>query len=65
MQHDHTNQTTNNKQHQQASKEEYDSRMKELEGICQPIISKMYQSSGAAAAEGVPTASDPHVEEVD
>ena len=48
---------------QEASKEEYDSRMKELEAICSPIVTKMYQQQqqqgGAAPGAG------PQVEEVD
>merc|ERR1719446_1811957 len=31
---------------QEADKEEYDSRQKELESVCTPIITKMYQSAG-------------------
>ena len=60
----------------EASKEEYDSRMKDLEGICTPIITKMYQSGGGApgGAGGMPGmggmpgaggARGPTVEEVD
>eukprot|EP00906_Rhabdomonas_costata_P027434 RCo038967 len=37
---------------QEASTEEYSSRQKELEGICNPIIAKMYQ--GAGGAGGMP-----------
>ena len=33
---------------QEASKEEYESRQKDLEGICTPIMTKMYQSAGGA-----------------
>eukprot|EP01060_Flectonema_neradi_P005830 TRINITY_DN138_c1_g3_i1.p1 TRINITY_DN138_c1_g3~~TRINITY_DN138_c1_g3_i1.p1 ORF type:complete len:309 (+),score=89.79 TRINITY_DN138_c1_g3_i1:1-927(+) len=47
---------------QEASKEEYDLRRKDMEGICQPIITKMYQQ-GAGPSESAPC--DPHVEEVD
>jgi len=37
----------------EATKEEYESRQKELEAICTPIITKMYQSAGGdAGAEG-------------
>lgn len=38
---------------QQASKEEYESRQKELEAVCTPIITKMYQSAGGGAG-GMP-----------
>jgi L1 cell adhesion molecule like protein len=31
---------------QEADKEEYDARQKELEAVCTPIITKMYQSAG-------------------
>jgi len=64
---------------QEGSKDEYESRQKELEGICNPIIAKMYQGDGGAAGGmpggmpgmggGVPpsagTAGGPKVEEVD
>lgn len=38
---------------QQASKEEYESRQKELEAICTPVITKMYQSAGGGGG-GMP-----------
>merc|ERR1711939_455017 len=31
-----------------AEKEEFESMQKELEGVCNPIITKMYQSAGGA-----------------
>lgn len=31
-----------------ASKEEYERRQKELESICNPVITKLYQSAGGA-----------------
>ena len=37
---------------QSAEKDEYEDKLKELEGVCQPIITKMYQ--GAGAAGGMP-----------
>ena len=39
-----------------AEKEEYDAKMKELEGICNPIIAKMYQAEGGMppGAGGMP-----------
>ena len=53
----------------QASKEEYESRQKELEGVCSPIVSKMYQQGGGAppagAAPGANAGAGPQVEEVD
>jgi len=33
---------------QEASKEEYESRQKDLEGVCTPIMTKMYQAGGGA-----------------
>jgi len=37
---------------QEASKEEFERRQKELEGVCNPIMTKMYQ--GGAGAGGMP-----------
>jgi len=34
--------------HQDESKETYEGKMKEVEGICNPIITKMYQAAGGA-----------------
>ena len=41
---------------QEASKEEFEHRQKELEGVCNPIMTKMYQGAGAGAggAGGMP-----------
>ena len=39
---------------QEASKEEFEHRQKELEGICNPIMTKMYQAGGAGGAGGMP-----------
>ena len=57
---------------QEASKDEYDSRMKELEAICSPIVTKMYEQQGGApgagaggAASGAAPGAGPQVEEVD
>eukprot|EP01060_Flectonema_neradi_P019330 TRINITY_DN263_c1_g1_i2.p1 TRINITY_DN263_c1_g1~~TRINITY_DN263_c1_g1_i2.p1 ORF type:complete len:641 (+),score=130.02 TRINITY_DN263_c1_g1_i2:61-1983(+) len=52
---------------QEASKDEYDTRMKELEGICHPIVSKIYQGGdGETSSENASaTGSGPRVEEVD
>jgi L1 cell adhesion molecule like protein len=48
---------------QEASKEEYESRQKELEGVANPIMSKLYQAGEAPGA--TPDANGPTVEEVD
>jgi len=62
---------------QTAEKDEYDDKLKELEGICNPIMTKLYQQAGAGAGgmpggAGMPGAgttgsggSGPTVEEVD
>lgn len=65
---------------QLAEKEEYDHKQKELEGVCNPIITKLYQAGGAPGgaggmpnfgAGGAPGASEggssggPTIEEVD
>ena len=34
--------------HESAEKEEFESKQKEVEGVCQPIIMKIYQSGGGA-----------------
>lgn len=61
-----------------AGKEEYEKRQKELERICNPVITKLYQSAGGAPpgaggfpqGGGVPTSDStssrgPTIEEVD
>merc|ERR1711959_713872 len=59
-----------------AEKEEFESIQKELEGVCNPIITKMYQSAGGEGGMpggmpggGMPGGSDegagPTIEEVD
>ncbi|KAI8884786.1 hsp71-like protein [Backusella circina FSU 941] len=51
---------------QEASKEEYESRQKELEDTVNPIMTKLYQAGGAAGAPGTtPDTNGPTVEEVD
>jgi heat shock protein 5 len=35
---------------QSAEKEEYEEKLKEVEGVCNPIISKLYQAAGPGAA---------------
>jgi L1 cell adhesion molecule like protein len=57
---------------QTAEKDEYEYKQKEIEGICNPIISKLYQqaggpqqSSGGAGADFKSKGSGPTVEEVD
>ncbi|OUM64428.1 hypothetical protein PIROE2DRAFT_20522 [Piromyces sp. E2] len=37
---------------QEATKEEYESRRKDLEGVANPIMTKMYQQAGGAGAAG-------------
>ena len=39
---------------QLADKEEFEHKQKELEGVCNPIITKLYQSAGGAAGAGFP-----------
>jgi len=39
---------------QLAAKDEYEHRLKELEGVCNPIITKMYQATGGAPPGGMP-----------
>merc|ERR1711907_612726 len=34
--------------HQDAEKEDFDEKLKEVQGVCSPIISKVYQESGGA-----------------
>ncbi|CAH1445274.1 unnamed protein product [Lactuca virosa] len=56
---------------QLAEVDEFEDKMKELEGICNPIIAKMYQGGGggpeaaAAANSGTAPAGGPKIEEVD
>jgi len=63
---------------QEASKEEYESKRKELEGVANPIMTKMYQQAGGAGAApggfpggapggagSAPSGNGPTVEEVD
>jgi|UniRef100_A0A7S1IYK4 L1 cell adhesion molecule like protein len=39
---------------QEATKDEYEHRQKELEGVCTPIMTKMYQGGGGGAPGGMP-----------
>merc|ERR1711985_124095 len=57
-----------------AEKEEFESMQKDLEAVCNPIITKMYQSAGGAPEGGMPggmpgaddgAAGGPTIEEVD
>merc|ERR1739842_144349 len=48
---------------QLAEQEEFEHKQKELEGICNPIITKLYQSAGGAPGAG--SGSGPTIEEVD
>nr|CAC83684.1 HSC70 protein [Ostrea edulis] len=41
-------------QNQLADKEEFEHKQKELEGVCNPIITKLYQASGGAPGGGMP-----------
>lgn len=41
-------------QNQLADKEEFEHKQKELEGVCNPIITKLYQASGGAPWGGMP-----------
>ncbi|TRY74890.1 hypothetical protein TCAL_04517 [Tigriopus californicus] len=57
---------------QLAEKEEFEDKLKEVERVCNPIISKLYQSAGGAANGGMPggmptgnAQGGPTVEEVD
>jgi heat shock 70kDa protein 1/2/6/8 len=57
---------------QLAEKEEFEHKQKELEGICNPIVTKLYQQAGTApppqgGAGAPPTggAAGPTIEEVD
>jgi L1 cell adhesion molecule like protein len=60
---------------QLAEADEFEDRLKEVEAVCSPIISKMYQGSGGAAPDfsappsedGAPAApaGGPKIEEVD
>jgi L1 cell adhesion molecule like protein len=40
--------------HQDATKAEFDAKLKEVEAICSPIITRIYQESGGAAEGGMP-----------
>jgi L1 cell adhesion molecule like protein len=54
---------------QLAEADEFEDKMKELEGICNPIIAKMYQGDGAGMSDDVSPPSGggagPKIEEVD
>lgn len=41
-------------QNQLAEKEEFEDKQKELEGVCNPIITKLYQAAGGAPGGGMP-----------
>jgi len=66
--------------HHESTKEEYESKQKEVEKICMPIITKMYQAAGGAPGAGgmpdfgagapdfgdaKPTGKGPKIDEVD
>merc|ERR1711910_165761 len=50
-------------ENQLAEVDEFQAKQKELEGICNPIITKLYQSAGGAPGAG--SGSGPTIEEVD
>jgi len=55
-------------QNQTAEVDEYKHKQSEIEGICNPIVSKLYQQEGVPPKGGMPTGqtnSGPSVEEVD
>lgn len=39
-------------ENQSAEKEDYDEKLKEVEAVCNPIITAVYQKSGGASADG-------------
>jgi len=39
-------------ENQEAEKEEYDEKLKEVEGVCNPIVSKIYQDAGMGGDMG-------------
>nr|4KBQ_C Chain C, Heat shock cognate 71 kDa protein [Homo sapiens]4KBQ_D Chain D, Heat shock cognate 71 kDa protein [Homo sapiens] len=49
---------------QTAEKEEFEHQQKELEKVCNPIITKLYQSAGGMPG-GMPGGFGPTIEEVD
>jgi len=66
--------------HHEAAKEEYEAKQKEVEKVCMPIITKLYQAAGGAPGAGAmpdfgqaapdfgdaqPTGKGPKIEEVD
>ena len=52
-----------------AEKEEFEDKLRELEGLCGPVMTRMYQGGSGAqpggAASGAPGGAGPRVEEVD
>jgi len=53
---------------QLAEVDEFEDKMKELEGVCNPIIAKMYQGDAAGMDEDAPSGGSgagPKIEEVD
>jgi heat shock protein 1/8 len=63
--------------HSEAEKDEFEAKQKELEAICNPIVTKMYQSAGGApsdmadddvtadASSGASSSKGPKIEELD
>lgn len=50
---------------QLAEKEEYEHQLKELEKVCNPIITKLYQGGVPSGRQGPSSSKEPTVEEVD
>jgi L1 cell adhesion molecule like protein len=48
-----------------AEADEFEDKMKELEGICNPIIANMYHGVGADMASGMDEDAPTEIEEVD
>jgi len=46
-------------EHEDAEKEEFEKKREEVEEICRPIITKIYQQSGGGAGAGGPEGFDP------
>jgi L1 cell adhesion molecule like protein len=42
-----------------ATKEEFESKQKDVEGVCMPIMTKLYQSAGPPGEDGIPSAQPP------
>lgn len=49
-------------ENQSAEKEDYDEKLKEVEAVCNPIVTKVYQQSGGPTAGGEDEDEDSHEE---